>query len=124
MVFPRRAEPDAGIFFRTWNGSLQIKIFWWVLGATYWRGDLCNLQVGKGKGIIGIAPPDTSEETVEEILQSLENHMAIQPLFIEYLLHKLEVRKMKGFSSEEIEVWQEMQQKFSTFFNLISCSWR
>jgi len=85
---------------------------------------LCNLQVGKGKGIIGIAPPDTSEATMEERLQSLENHMAIQPLFIEYLLHKLEVRKMKGFSSEEIEVWQEMQQKFSTFFNLISCSWR
>ena len=82
MVFPRRSELDAGIFFRTWNGSLQIKIFWWVLGATYWRGYLCNLQVGKGKGIIGIAPPDTSEETMEEILQSLENHMEIQQLFI------------------------------------------
>ena len=63
----------------------------------------------KGKAIIGIAPPNTYEETMEERLQSLENHMAIQPLFIEYLLHKLEVRKMKGFNSEEFEVWQEMQ---------------
>jgi hypothetical protein len=38
--------------------------------------------------------------------------MSIQPLFIEYLLHKLEVRKMKGFCSEEIEVWQAMQKEF------------
>lgn len=66
----------------------------------------------KGKSIKAIEPLERSEATVKERPQSLENHIAIRPLFIEYIFHKIEIRKMKSFISKEIEIWLAAQQKF------------